>query len=1001
MASPVAHALAPQDRPLSRSTPRWLLAGCRLAAWCLVGLSPSLRAQDVKGGIRGTVRDVDFGAAVPNARVTLVESGRTVTTDEGGAFFFNDVSPGAYELYAQREGYRRSEERKIVVNAGAVLDVDFSLEGEVVELDDFMVSQEDLVGAGDAAKTLDIQQSLSSFATVLGADFISKIGASDVGKALTKVAGINIIGDRYVVVRGLSDRYNAILLNSAGVPSSDPDRRAPNIDLFPGSIVKTLQTSKTFSPDLPGEATGGSINIVTKGVPEKSFFKGKVGWGYDTLATGNKKFLTYQGGGTGILGTLEQRRLPDFIKNAEFGPTITSNEDAAFRERINNTLPRTMGASEKPPDPDFQLESSLGRRAEFFGKPAGILIATDYRKQYRFDDAGREGRYQFVNGEPVIVSRLVGVTRGTETLRGSFLIAAGVEPQPGDEVKVTLFSNIVAQDRAALRVGPRDFGVLQGPDPNEALFYRESLAYTERRLHVLQASGRHHWDGIPNTETAVLNWFASYNLARQDEPDHRFIEARIQADGTYSPAVFDQIPNYRRYFRELDDTRWNIGLNSELLLFSNSEQKTKLKAGGGLDVATREYDSDSFAYNATANYIYPTPTKPVPYPGATVADAFNYNNAPGSEFLYRFGREDYDSFLGIPSAFMLIDSDFTPKVNLNVGLRFEQSNYRIEGSDILNLRRFEGPSADALIRQLIAPEDRTPANLSQLSNLELAAKNPVFQKARFVNVNESHVLPAISIKYRATDTINLRGSFSRTIARPSIKEYAPVVFRDAESGDQFLGNSSLKISNIDNIDVRAEWYPPGGGSLALSGFTKFIEDPIELVIGAFQQFQNGADATVYGGEIEYDRDLSFLSETLRPFTIGGNYTYIKSVTERIGFTRGLSKTRRLQGQPDYILNFNLTYDNSDMGLSMGTFLNVTGVYLDAAGSIGVPDIYVEPTTTLNAFVSLKIGKNAKLTLRASNLTSEPVRRVYDNGSRSLYDQSSTSTNYSVSFEGEW
>lgn len=1000
MVSPVAPARSPQSRRLS--IPRWLLAGIACAvAWLLGALAPTLCAQDARGGIRGQVRDEDFGATVPNATVTLVEVGRSVVTDGSGAFFFNDVAPGTYELFAQREGYRRSEGRRIAVNAGGVAEVEFSLEGEVVELDDFVVSQEDLVSGSDVARTLDIQQNLSSFATVMGADFISKIGASDVGKALTKVAGINVIGDRYVVVRGLSDRYNAIVLNSAGVPSSDPDRRAPNIDLFPGSIVKTLQTSKTFSPDLPGEATGGSINIVTKGVPEKNFFKGKVGWGYDTLATGNKKFLTYQGGGTGVLGTLDGRRLPDFMKSAEFGPQVTSEQDAAVRERINRTLPRTMGATEKPPDPDFQLESSLGRRTEFFGKPAGILLATDYRKQYRFDDAGQEGRYVFVNAEPVTVSRLANVTRGTETLRGSFLIAAGVEPQPGDEMKVTLFSNVVAQDRAALRVGPRDYGPAQGPDPNSALFYRESLAYTERRLHVLQASGRHHWDGITNTETASLNWFASYNMSSQDEPDHRFIEARIEPDGTYSPAVFDQIPNYRRYFRELDDTRWNIGLSSELLLFSNAEQKTKLKAGGGMDVSTREYGSDSFAYNATANYIYPTPTKPVPFPGATVADAFNYNNAPGSEFLYRFGRETYDAFLGIPSAFMLIDSDFTPKVNVNVGLRFEQSNYRIEGSDILNLRRFEGPSADPLIAQLLAPEDRTPENLSQLSNLAVAEKNPVFQKARFVNVNESHVLPAISIKYRTTDTINLRGSFSRTIARPSIKEFAPVVFRDAESGDQFLGNSSLKISNIDNIDVRGEWYPPGGGSLALSGFTKFIKDPIELVTGAYQQYQNGADATVYGFEIEYDRDLSFLAEALRPFTIGGNYTYIKSVAERVGFTRGLSQTRRLQGQPDYIMNFNLGYDRTDIGLSAGAFLNVTGVYLDAAGTTGIPDIYVEPTTTLNAFVSLKVGKHAKLSLRASNLTSEPIRRVYDNGSRSLYDQASTSTNYSLSIEGEW
>jgi TonB-dependent receptor len=261
------------------------------------------------------------------------------------------------------------------------------------------------------------------------------------------------------------------------------------------------------------------------------------------------------------------------------------------------------------------------------------------------------------------------------------------------------------------------------------------------------------------------------------------------------------------------------------------------------------------------------------------------------------------------------------------------------------------------------------------------------------------VLPSFTLKYKATDTINVRGSYSRTIARPSFKELAPVLFRDAETGDFFAGNQRLKISDIDNYDARFEWYPQSGGTVALSLFSKFIQNPIERGIDGVEKFLNSSDAVIYGAELEFDKNLSFLSESLRPISIGGNYAYLRSVAQRER-SSVFSGTRRLQGQPDYIFNFNLTYDEPDFGLSAGIFLNVTGIYLDTLGAGPVADIFVEPVTSLNAFATYKFGNAGKLTLRANNLTQAPFRRVYDNGDRNVYEASNTSTTYSVSYEIE-
>jgi len=976
-------------------------------------------AQDLVGGIRGRIFDADFGGALAGVTVLAEGSNVSVSTDENGAFTLTALPPGKYDLSIFRDGYTRKRVAEVVVNAGAFTSIEEEITSDVTELEDFVVSTEDLL-SGDSASLLAIQQSTTSISNVMGADFISRIGASDVGKALQKVAGVSVVGDRYVVVRGLSDRYNVVLLNSAGVPSSDPDRRAVNIDLFPGSIVRNLITSKTFSPDLPGEATGGSIDIITKSVPDKDFTKFKLGLAYDTSATGNSKFLTYQGGGTSMLGTLNERRLPDFVKNASLPQNIANGDstDQEFRDKVNEAIPRTFGASRVAPGPDFGMEFSFGRRGEFFGMPAGVIVGLDYGKRYRYEGDSVQGRYDFgPNGESLLTRRLLNVERGTETLRSSLIAVAGVQPQPGDEVKLTYFSNLSAQDRASLRFGRKDFFPGQETVEGEQLgvqdfAYRESLTYTERRLNVLQISGRHHWADADIDERTILNWTASYNMSSQDEPDQRFIETdTFNLERFAFPSVLN-IPPVRRYWRELDDTKWNIDLDLEHYFWKTDEVAAKFKTGATFDISTREYRADNFAYNPTGrnnDQGFPSITKPSPYEGSTWGNSWNYGNplnvdidpnTPNNgHFIFRTTPpETYTASQIILAGYLMLDWDLSPSVNVSTGFRAEQTDLKLEGSDISGLAREDLN----LAVQLLPPEDRTPENIQDLAaGGERAANNVAIQSARFVRLSQTDVLPAFNVKWKVTDEMNLRGVFSQTIARPSFKELAPVAFRDAETGDDFVGNSQLKISHISNYDVRWEWYRKVGGSLAVTGFSKFIKDPIEKAGSTgLQQFINTEDAVIYGFEVEGEQNLGFLSSELKAFTISANYTYMRSVAQRDSFSI-FGSNRRLQGQPDYILNFNLTYEEPAIGLTAGIFLNVTGAYLDIVGIANNPDIFVEPLTTLNAFIALKIGKSGKLTLRGSNLTSPTTRKVYNNGRRDIYELVNTSTTYSLSYEMEF
>ena len=969
----------------------WIGVFCGLFA----GWSVAQDAGQV-GGIRGKVIDEEFLTPIGDVVISAEGSGARVSSDKDGNFFLQGLNPGNYILLASREGYSSTRSNPVVVRGGEISEVTINLTGEVVDLDEFMVSPEEMVDAGGIA-ALDLKVEATSFKDVLGAEFISKLGASNVGAALVKSAGVSVVGGRYVVVRGLADRYNAVTLNGAGVPSSDPDKRAVNIDLFPASIVAGVDTSKTFSPDLPGEATGGSINIITKGIPDENFFKIKLGLGYDTLATGNARFLTYSGGGTGMYGTLDDRRIPDFLRNSNPEPLnagIGTLEQLQLIDDINRTLSTVMGTTRKSPGPNFALEATMGRKFDYFGKPAGLLGGLDYRKDYRYDEDGFRGRYSFgLGGQVQETIRAMKVERGTETMRASILGVAGFKPNDRGEIKATVFHNKSAEDRATLQFGPT---------PSAGIYaYRESLVYTERALTALQLTGSQEFDAMDRE--IGLDWFMTYNQSYQNEPDQRFVETEVNQDFTeFTLPGALSIPPLRRYWRELDDVRYNLGASAEFpLAVGGEEESISIKTGMAFDHSSREYRADSFAY---LGGNLPGPSYPAPFPGATPGDvaligipnAVDFFPVAATTRLYRFAPpETYDAEQNIPSAFLMAKADMTDKLNFAFGFRAEQTNIKIEAADFSGVT----DSEELAIREALFTQEELAADPSIRVDLQdpiRGAQNAAIQARRRVAINEAHVLPAFSANYEMADNMFLRGAFSRTIARPSFKELAPVPFRDAETGDAFVGNALLNISDISNYDVRWEWLPESGGTVGVSFFSKFIENPIEksLANGIEKFINEDGNAVVYGFELEHERDLSFLAEELKGFSIGGNYAWIYSnISEEDG------EGRRLQGQPGYTFNFNLSYNHEDTGIYAGLFLNVTGGYLDAVGqSFNDPDLYVKPATTLNAVCQFDVGENGKISLRANNLTGTVYERYYDAPGEPIHTLNNSGTTYSLSYE---
>ncbi len=1011
-----------------------------LAAPVFLSCAPA-RAQDAnRGALRGRVVDNEFYQAVPGAEVSLEGTSLRASTEDDGSFFINAVPPGVYTVLAARSGFTRERVSNLVVSTGAVSETEIRLTAEVVELDDFVVSMEDVIESASAMSPASLAADLQSFSTAIGSDFLEKLGAGgDIGGAVSRLSGTSVVDSRYVVIRGLSDRYNVVVLNGARLPSSDPDKRAVNIDIFPSSLVETIISSKTFTPDMPGEATGGFLNVVTKSIPNKPFVQFFMETGYNTQATNNPEFLQYIGGGTGFLGTSRQRSLPGPLKATTLetlplsGPTVIGggsvnpNETAVRNRNLAASLlsARTMGATTESAPFDFAMSLSAGTVIEdFMGGRLGLLGAISYSKSYQLD----KGVRGIVNLEPQLDGSVKGAfvrrydfMEGEEKLLAGALFSIGWQGDEQDKLSLTYFTNLAAEDETIFAVGEE--ATVEGSDPNDNIspiqsgfpVFKETLYYTERKLSTLQLTGEHVFDDARDIK---IDWAAAYSWSYQEEPDIRFSNYGYDIEAGQYFGLSNDIPGERfeRIWRRLDDRNYNINLNIEIPLGKSfdGKERSKIKFGGAFDHSERDYITENFAYKVDGN-----PTTPYAVPAFITADnqraltladqiagrdvSPSKPNSPPSPivdgtYLARTetppATERYTASQNIGAVYAMATFNMSPDVEIVMGGRIETTDLRIGvGSTFDSLDPLAG---GFIFNDLITGE---PIPLEEILNPSLVSTD---------------LLPAAGISWDFAEKMTLRASVARTIARPTFKEIAPVLARDPVSGDFFVGNVRLQRSDIVNYDIRAEWFPTPDDYVILSVFSKKIVSPIEYVnLGAIDTVFNEESATIYGFEVELSKKLTEWGPLLEDISLGFNYAKMISQVELNSFTReareavGLGSIRSLQGQPDYTMNFNVIYDNKDFGFTLGAYLNITGELLYQVGGVAgnslAPDVVQETYTRLDFNISKRLFDDWSLALRIGNFLNTERRREHRYGNRSLgaFEHVREGTIYAISLSKKW
>lgn len=988
------------------------------------------------GSIRGVVSDADFEAPVPEATVTIAETGEEVTTGDGGNYVFPEVEPGTYTLVFSKSGYTRRVRGDVVVQAGQLTDVDASLSGDFAELEEFIV-QDLQLEAGTEAALLQLRLDSPALLDSIGSELLSRAGAGDAAAGLRLVSGATVRDDK-AVVRGLPDRYVSSQLNRVRLPSADAETRSIELDQFPSDVIESIQVSKTFTPDQQGDASGGAVNIVTKQVPDQFIFEMGAGHEINTqVVEAGDDFLTYTDGGLNFDGTNERRE--------------------GFRNNPGDTGGIGLGTARGDRPVEDSLDLTLGGSVEIAdGVSYGGVMSVFHERDASFHDNGIDddltaGSIDITSTnnplQPttsvrpgVSITQVFDVTEASEEVQWGGLFSTGIEHED-HSIGVTFFHTRTVTDTATFAEDTRgkqfffpthdpnnppvdvfdpsspdvvnDAGF--GSNSNEQPYNRaETLSYTERITRSIQFNGDHT---LPTPELPIgerftllppeIDWTVALSFAEEDEPDRRqFGEYWIPeqpdefddnfpfGDTPDSPGPEDTVDpgdpathfplqpdnsfalgNFQRIFERIKEDSDQYAINLELPFEQWTGDRGYVKLGLFKDEVTRTFDQETFT-----NDIGTFGTGPVTVEGGfdeTLSDLIEQGEGALLPIINSTQDIDYRGSYDIDAYYWMVDLPLTSWVKVIGGYRYETTDIEI----------IADPEEDAVV---VDPITGGPAAAVVGGNRTI---DPVTGLPRGdARFEQRDVLPSIMLVFEPIEEITFRAAYTETIARQTFRELSPVAQQEFLGGDIFIGNPNLKSAAVRNYDLRLDYRPYQGGLMSISWFRKNLSNPIEFVqrsatnIGTFDTVLNFPEGEIRGLELEFRQDMGYFFDELNGLAFGVNATFLDSevtlpdseVALLAGTGVDITK-RQASNAPERLINFNLTYDNQQSGTSVGLFYTITGDTLVVGPGVNdgfVPSVFATEYGTLNFTLAQKLGEYFTLKFSAKNLTNPEIQTVY-------------------------
>ncbi|MDF2454689.1 MAG: TonB-dependent receptor [Cytophagaceae bacterium] len=896
----------------------------------LVFLQVAAYAQT--GTLKGIASDSTNSEALIGAVVSVVDNNAIGgVTDIDGSFVISNIPAGTYDFKISYLGYVDKVLTGVTINAGQTTDLGAITMAEEGSGHATVTVIGTRVTNSEQAVVTEVKES-EQVVTAVSAEQISKSQDRDAAQVMQRVPGVTLIQNRFVMVRGLNQRYNSVLLNGAVAPSSESDSRAFSFDIIPSAMLDRLLIYKSGSAEMPGDFAGSVIKVYTRNTTSENQTLFNLTGGYRLGTTFNQmeSQRRYAADGFGFGGPA--RGMPNGFpaKVPDITNTQTQNEVNTLSKSYDNDW-RQHSFTVMP---DLRAGLLVARKFTLGSVKVSSINNLTYSNtwltqvqkrnfywNYNFTDYTSDVRW---HNEDTVYNNDV---------RLSLLSNWAFVINPKHKIE---FRNMFSKMSSIEDTKRKGYSNEQQSD-----YYFTSLRYQTNTIYTTQLQGTHE----VNNDITKLSWLAGYSYITRKEPNWRrySYQRQLGTDDAYLLTLNNtaSATNNARFSTDMKESSFTGGIDLEHGFKKELDSSNfVVRVGVFADIKSRTYAARWMSYSiASGQYnMQELESKPI-----YEALSDQYINSPFGLVLKEGTRssDTYDANSQLMAGYAGFTWKFLQSFNLSAGLRVESFN-----------------------QTLTSAVDNVP-----------------------VKVDTSYIspLPSLNLAYNFNPKFLIRGAYFRSVNRPEFRELAPFPFYDFTIQVDRVGNPDLKITDIDNYDLRLEYYPGDGEMIAVGAFYKDFTNPIETyLVPAGSNFLfvpgNAAKANSYGVEVEIRKSLNGLTAStfLDRFSILFNGSLIKSQIKLSADAPGnLDRDRPMQGQAPWIINTGLYYFDDNKGINISLLYNVFGPRIISVGDSQTPSWYEMPRQMLDLTVSKDINEKVSFRFGISDILNSKIRIMED------------------------
>jgi TonB-dependent receptor len=897
-----------------------------------------ISAFSQNGRISGTIMDAKTGETLPGATALIEGTTKGGQADFDGKFSINNVPAGKVTLVISYISYSTKKITDVIVKANDVTNINVQMEAASSQDLNEVEVVVTLNKENNTALVLQ-QKNNASVSDGVSAETIKRTPDRNTADVLKRVSGVTIQDDKFVIVRGLNERYNASYLNGTPLPSTEADKKAFAFDLFPSNMLDNIVVNKTATPDMPSEFAGGIVQVNTKSIPEKNFVSFSGGLGFNTITTGKVKTI-YDGGKYDKFGFDDgSRNLPANVPAFEDKATwITTPDQARVATYFKNDW--AYKQSKFAPNSNFQFASGYNfklKERDFLG----VIFSLGYNStQNLYTRLRQEYDILSITGEntsqPQVDQKSVNTVNQTQTSTGA-LLNLTCKINSNNSISFKNMATGAADNRFITAINTFTLGAPGLINRNNSRFF------TANKIISSQLNGEHF---IPAAKIKV-SWIGGQSAVERSIPNLRFTSYSksdhiLPFDPAEGPNLKDTVyradissttgPNYSGYrvYSKSNETIKSLRLDVSRLFKITENLKVDLKVGGMTQDRTRQFNIRQFGldqFQLTSQGIYKDDSllylpedkifaeqnmsvTPVQTGGFKLAEITKYDDA-------------YNAISKLNAYYGMAEIKYTEKLRLIGGVRYE----------------------------------------SYMQKLTIKER---YADSVYVNSTVNDLLPSVNFIYNINEKLGVRLAYYKTLNRAEFRELAVTNWYDPETRLSVAGNSGLTRCYIQNFDSRFEIYPGRGQLFTISGFYKYFDTPIERYMLAGNEHQiyyrNANFAKVYGGELEYRVNLGSILKKdsikfLNNLNLFSNLSLIKSEVNVKGINDKVPDTRTMQGQAPFIINAGISYIDNINNFSITGMVNRVGERIYVVGSDQIADRWENARTVVDLQLTKSFLKN--------------------------------------------